>query len=231
MIEINLLPEHLREVEHTPYPRLVTILVGVMLCAVISIYSITAYMEIESLKTNIQQNANDLADKKIKLKEVQKLKDDIKSKELRRNILIAIVESKIMWSRKLDQFNKLINDKYQDSLWFDGISISGTQKSNSFAPNAPIITKLVATGHFILDKEDSVVTKVGELQKYLIDPTNKFSENVDQNTFKIDKFDFRNNAELNKNIANFPLEITFEPKSVGDIGSKSSSSKKDSKKK
>ncbi len=218
MIEINLLPEHLREVERTPYPRLITILVGVIVFAITSIYAISAYMEIDSLRVSIQQNEKDLADKKNKLKEVEQLKKDIASKELRRNILIAIVDSKIMWSKKLDQFNKLINDKYQDQLWFDGISISSAQKTNTFAPNSPIVMKLVATGHLILEDRHSGTTKVGELQNYLRNPKNQFAENIDQNAFKIDKYAFVDNAELNKSIANFPLDITFEPKSVGNIG-------------
>ena len=214
MIEINLLPESLREVEHTPWPRLITILVGVIVFFTASYFAATEYFYvITDLNDKIasaeafEKNPNTIN----AIKRVTALKAEIEEKRKRKDILVAIVSSKIMWCKKLDEFNQLVDEKFHETLWFDNIAITSTQKIDFSKSNTPIIMKMVAKGHLIIKKEDSVGA-VSYLQTQLKTSGNAFGANIDPTKFKIASYTNAENKEINKNIVDFPLEITFLPK-------------------
>lgn len=213
MIKINLLPENLREVEHTPYPRLITIFIGLILFLSLSYLSIKAALDLTSLKNTIIKKNEEITQKGPEVRAVGKLKKEIANKRERDNVLKKIVASKIMWVRKLDEFNELVsNGPYKGKLWFDGMYIAPTKKRLSFAPESVMVMKLTAKGHLMADLKEKVGAKVGELQEHLRSVKNSFSSNIDQTKFKIPHYSVDRNKLLNKNIISFPLEIYFLPK-------------------
>lgn len=217
MIEINLLPESLREVEHTPLPRMITILVSLILFLTTSYFVYIEYLTvITDLKSQISQieefkNSPSTKDSQTRVK---KLKEEIEEKTKREEILILIVSSKIMWSKKLDEFNQLVSEKFPNTLWFDNITISAINKIDFSKSNSPIVMRMITKGHLLLSNEESAPAKMSELQTHLKDTTNPFSANIDlsHGKFKIASSTVVHNKDIDKKIVDFPLEITFLPK-------------------
>lgn len=217
MIEINLLPESLREVEHTPLPRMIAILIGLVIFLTISYFVYIEYLTvITDLKGQIStiEEFKNSTSTKDSLNRVKNLKADIEEKTKREEILILIVGSKIMWSKKLDEFNQLVAEKFPNTLWFDNISISTANKIDFSKSNTPIVMKMTTKGHMLLSNEESAPAKISELQTQLKDPNNAFSANIDlsHGKFKIASNTVVYNKDLEKKIVEFPLEITFLPK-------------------
>lgn len=221
MIEINLLPESLREVEHTPWPRLATILIGLIIFLTVSYLASSEYLNVitvlkDKITTIEDFNGSDQAKKGEK--RVDDLVKDIQEKKKRKEILSAIVNSKIMWSQKLDEFNKVVSDSFPNRLWFDSVDISSTQKIDFAKSNSPIVMKMIAKGHLMLNKEDSgsvagesIGSNVSRLQTQLKTADNAFGKNIDQDKFKIGSWTATDNVELKKIIVDFPLEVYFLP--------------------
>ncbi len=217
MIEINLLPESLREVEHTPLPRMIAILFGLVFFLAISYFVYIEYLTvITDLKNQIStiEEFKNSTSTKDSQKRVKNLKADIEEKTKREEILILIVGSKIMWSKKLDEFNQLVAEKFPNTLWFDSISISTANKIDFSKSNTPIVMKMTTKGHMLLANEESAPAKISELQTQLKDPNNAFSANIDLSfgKFKIASNTVVYNKDIEKKIVEFPLEITFLPK-------------------
>ncbi|PCJ57192.1 MAG: hypothetical protein COA79_16830 [Planctomycetota bacterium] len=215
MIKINLLPENLREVEHTPYPRLITIFISLIFFLFLSYLSVLAAIEVSQLKSNIISKDEEITQKKPEVKIVELLKKEIKDKRKRDEVLKKIVASKIMWVRKLDEFNKLVSDgPYKGKLWFDGVYIAATKSKIDFSPDSQLIMKLTAQGHLMTDSNEKVATKLGELQEHLRSTKNSFGSNIDQSKFKITHYAVEPKPDINKSIVSFPLEIFFLPKTL-----------------
>lgn len=215
MIEINLLPESLREVESTPFPRMIAILVGVTLFLIVSYFVASEYFNVIIVLKDKKTSIDDFVKSDVTIKSLKRVKDlekEIAEKRQRKDILTNIVGSKIMWSKKLDEFNKLVHEKFPNKLWFDSVDISSTQKIDFAKSNSPIIMKMIAKGHLMLTKEDNYGASVSELQTQLKSPENAFGENIDQKKFKIPSWTRTDNAEINKVIVDFPLEVYFLPK-------------------
>lgn len=215
MIEINLLPESLREVEHTPWPRLITILVGLIIFLTTGFFAANEYLKVI---TDLKDKKNDieafLASEPTKngLIRVTKLENEIQELKKRKDILTAIVASKIMWSKKLDEFNSLVHKNYPNTLWFDSIDINSTQKIDFSKSNSPIVMRMSARGHLVLGKEESIGASVSKLQTQLRTPENDFGKNIDQKKFKIGSWASNDSKELNKVVIDFPMEVYFLPK-------------------
>lgn len=215
MIKINLLPENLREVEHTPYPRLITIFLSLILFLFLSYLSVLAAIEVSDLKSNITSKKEDITKKQPEVDDVVNLRKEIKNKRERDEILRKIVASKIMWVRKLDEFNQLVSEgPYKGKLWFDGLYISPNKAKPDFAPDSQLIMKMTAQGHLMSDDNEKVATKVGELQEHLRSVKNSFGSNIDQSKFKITHYSVDTRSEINKSVISFPLEIYFLPKTL-----------------
>jgi hypothetical protein len=216
MIEINLLPESLREVEHTPLPRMIAILVGLIAFLIVSYF---VYIEYITVITDLKNQISTIEDFKNSpstrdsLNRVKNLKTAIEEKTKREEILILIVSSKIMWSKKLDEFNQLVAEKFPNTLWFDSISISASNRIDFSKSNSPIVMKMITKGHLLLANEESAPAKISELQTQLKSQENDFSANIDLSygKFKIPSSTIIYNKEIEKRIVEFPLEITFLP--------------------
>lgn len=212
MIEINLLPESLREVEHTPWPRLITFLVGLILFLLTSYVASREYFfemtEIKSQISAIENFLNSESTKKGK-ERVSKLENDIKDKKQRKETLLAIANAKTMWCKRLDMLNATVNEKFTKNLWFDGITVSPMQKPDFLKSNIPITMKLTTKGHLMLKMDDSVGTNIATVHTHLKET---FKNEIDEVKFKIASYTVIENKEINKKIVDFPLEITFLPK-------------------
>jgi Tfp pilus assembly protein PilN len=137
MIEINLLPSEYRVQERTPLGLFLTIVVGICAVGGIGVYELNLRNDLQRLKQRNDDLTKEAAAKKIEKEKVDKLRAEIATAEKRQNTIIEISQSKIVWSQKLIQFSKIMQD-YPD-FWIDRLNLqkagagSGTLTLNFYA--------------------------------------------------------------------------------------------------
>jgi Tfp pilus assembly protein PilN len=115
MIEINLLPEDLRQTEGTPPARLFTIIGGVVVSCVLGVFISQYYfVKIPNMKVEIQNRKTEIEDLKkqeIAVNETIKKIATIKAKVA---TLETLIHSRIRYARLLDR----LCDAMPDGAWF-----------------------------------------------------------------------------------------------------------------
>jgi len=128
MIEINLLPEDLRQAEGTPLPRLVAIMGSVVVACGLGVLCSFYYMVyIPRIKQEIQQREADIASK-TKLKDaVLAIDDQISKLNEKVSALDNLTQSRMRYGRVLD---KLANTT-PDGVWFKSFNVGPDSTSSS----------------------------------------------------------------------------------------------------
>jgi len=121
MIEINLLPQEYRVQERTPLGLFLTIVVGICTVGAIGVYEINLKKELaaKELEKGRLQQEKERTDKE--KENVIKLEKEIDIAKKRQETIIEISQSKIIWSQKLIQFGKIMQE-YPD-FWIDRLSL------------------------------------------------------------------------------------------------------------
>src|SRR4051794_30551221 len=110
MIEINLLPQEYRVQERTPLGLFLTIVVGICTVGAIGVYEINLKKELaaKELEKGRLQQEKERTDKE--KENVIKLEKEIDIAKKRQETIIEISQSKIIWSQKLIQFGKIMQE-------------------------------------------------------------------------------------------------------------------------
>jgi len=121
MIEINLLPQEYRVQERTPLGLFLTVVVGICTVGAIGVYEIRLKKDLAdkqnenvTLKAEQEKTAKDKAD-------VIKLEKDIEVARKRQETIIEISQSKIIWSQKLVQFGRIMQE--YPNFWIDRLNL------------------------------------------------------------------------------------------------------------
>ncbi|MDC3378916.1 hypothetical protein OAX78_01360 [Planctomycetota bacterium] len=122
MIEVNLLPPEYRPREKTPLPLFVTVVLGITLVGAIFIYEINLNSKLAQLTDREAQLVSDTAEVQVQVDKVKELDAEIKTLEVRQKSIISISQSKIMWSLKLVQLSRIMNE-FQ-SFWIQNLSLT-----------------------------------------------------------------------------------------------------------
>jgi hypothetical protein len=123
MIDVNLLPHHLRPIKRTPLPYLAAFLVaGVAL-------SVMGYMFVKSQAQIVSRN-HELAGLMAQIKELEPIMQEAKRLEDQKQILATkiatikeIVAGRIIWSRQLFNLGRLA----PSNLWYSGFKVTQKQ--------------------------------------------------------------------------------------------------------
>jgi Tfp pilus assembly protein PilN len=120
MIEINLLPEEMRQTEGTPPARLFTIIGGVVVACVLGVF-ISQYYFIRIPNMNVEianrkADIEDLKKKEIAVKETIKKIETIKAKVA---TLESLIYSRVRYARLLDR----LCDAMPDGAWFKSFNV------------------------------------------------------------------------------------------------------------
>jgi Tfp pilus assembly protein PilN len=109
MLEINLLPEEYRVGEGTPKPRFFTTIIGVAAVCVLMVfywlYHWTAYRPEVTRKEVLTE---DIKKNEVIKKDYDKLRAEITSLRRRRDALEELWQTRMAWSKKLDQLTDLV---------------------------------------------------------------------------------------------------------------------------
>ncbi|MFC1587410.1 PilN domain-containing protein [Planctomycetota bacterium] len=119
MIRINLLPKEYHKVEHTPMPRLFSILTGVainaVIIAVLVLYHITWIPNI----TKERDDAQTQLDKtKVIAAEYDKNKAEYDEIDLHKKTVTELEKYRLLWTPKIDQFLSLV----PDDMWLTKVT-------------------------------------------------------------------------------------------------------------
>lgn len=137
MIEINLLPPEYRVQERTPLGLFLTIVIGISVVGAIGVYEIGLRKELANKQQRNAELTAEAERTRIEKEKVEAIEREIKIAEKRQNTIIAISQSKIVWSQKLIQFGRIMAE-YPD-FWIDRLNLAkggtgtGTLTLNFFA--------------------------------------------------------------------------------------------------
>ena len=130
MIEINLLPEDLRQAEGTPIARLAAIMASVVVACGLGVLISFYYMVyIPRIKDDIKQREADIVNLKQRKEEVDQIETQIAKLKEKVAALDNLNQSRMRYGRLL---NKLC-DSMPDGVWFKGFSVT-TDNAGGGAP-------------------------------------------------------------------------------------------------
>lgn len=121
MIEINLLPSEMRQVEGTPPARLVTILAGVAVACVLGLLVGKTYIhEIPAMRDEIKNRDAEIAIRKKRKAEVETIIKNIETLNKKVQTLDGLILSRVRFARILDV---LASAMPAEGVWFRSFSI------------------------------------------------------------------------------------------------------------
>ena len=147
MIQINLLPEEFRKAESTPIGRFITIIIGaVVLTSGLVTYGFVHYGKLKTVRdVRVEAEAEQL-NKTAQADVSKSLQAEIAGYEARRKAIQGIAKSRILHSRKLDEFLDVVHnrgDRTAYYVWLNGLRVS--------APRVSRRNKSVSGGSFSFD--------------------------------------------------------------------------------
>ncbi|MEN8150066.1 MAG: hypothetical protein ABFS86_09595 [Planctomycetota bacterium] len=112
MIKVNLLPAEYRKVERTPILRFVTIVCGVVLSAsAICAFLYVHFGHLVEVVSDRQKLEETLHTKKVTADESRALAQEAQEYKKRRETIEKIGQSRLLWSRKVDEISDIIHNK------------------------------------------------------------------------------------------------------------------------
>lgn len=137
MIKVNLLPPEYRKVDGTPVARLVTTIAGVIAVTAAAGYWGWFHMAVlAQAKEDREQQEVELSALKAQAERSKALLGEFKEYQRRRETIEKIGSSRILWSRKLDEFADLIHNKGDTKRHLVWLSSIRTQNGRS--PGSPV---------------------------------------------------------------------------------------------
>jgi Tfp pilus assembly protein PilN len=122
MIEINLLPPEYRPREKTNLPVLAAMAVGLLLAGASGMTAFKLSGEVSALEQSKKELEGQKAELEVKAREVDKLTQEIQRQKSRQDTIIAISQSKVMWSLKLAQFAEIMQGF--PGFWIDSLTLT-----------------------------------------------------------------------------------------------------------
>ena len=119
MINVNLLPHHLRPIKRTPLPYMVSFIVVVIALAVMATTFLEKYAEIRTARNTLQEHKDRLASLKPIVDEHNQLVEQKQALAKKIETINEIVSDRIIWSRQLWNLARLIPRNF----WYDGIGV------------------------------------------------------------------------------------------------------------
>jgi hypothetical protein len=120
MIEINLLPEELRQAEGTPPARFGAIIGGVVLACGFGFWIGKYYLvDIPGMKSDMEVVDREIAAKKKQKEKMQTMKDEIEKNDQKAKTLNNLIHSRIRYARLLNYLCKAV----PDNVWFKSFNV------------------------------------------------------------------------------------------------------------
>ena len=129
LIEINLLPAEFRRREKTNLPLILSIACGLTVVGGIALFGVSKNRDLAALESKLAQKSEDEKVLSAEAKEIDELKKDISQQRSRQDTIIAISESKIMWSLKLSQLARIMSEPKFADFWISNLRVTNRGKT------------------------------------------------------------------------------------------------------
>ncbi|MGE0713168.1 MAG: PilN domain-containing protein [Planctomycetota bacterium] len=205
MIEINLLPAEFRPREKTNLGLIATVAVGLLVFGVVAMIGFDQNNQLASLDTEYQSLQKKKEEKDRKVKYVRELEREVAQQKDRQNTIIEISQSKIMWSLKLQQFSRIMQEF--PGFWIKSIDLL----KNSQTGDIQVRLDCSATG--------SSLREVARFRDTLKNDPN-FSyhfEGLESSEVRIEQLTGCNFSEQMNFTVVLPLEKAVEKKKKGPV--------------
>jgi hypothetical protein len=140
VITINLLPPEYRKPESTPVGRFLAIVVGaVLVTSGLGVYGYVHYSKLRAAREVREATEANYKNKKAQQDMSRALAEEIKAYEARRATIQEVAGSRILWSRKLDEFLDILHnggDKNEYFVWLSGMKVSPARDSGRGKPTS-----------------------------------------------------------------------------------------------
>jgi len=119
VININLLPPEYRKAESTPIARFIAIVAGAVLVTTgLVVYGFVHYSKLKGVREVRVATEEEYANKKARADTSKALQAEITAYQSRRQAIQEIAKSRIMHSRKLDEFLDIVHNRNDRSTYF-----------------------------------------------------------------------------------------------------------------
>jgi hypothetical protein len=167
MIEINLLPEDMRQAEGTPPARLAIIIVGVAIACVTSFF-ITKYyvVEIPKMLGEIKNRDVEIADLKKRKEAIDKVTAEIEELKTKVATLDKLIQSRVRFARVLD---RLCDAVPPEGAWFRSFNVTADSSPApiSAGPSLGKRYMINLTGYTVGNTDVDRVQKLSDLMMNL----------------------------------------------------------------
>lgn len=130
MIQVNLLPEEFRRPDRTPMPLFLTVVFGIISVAILGMWLFALSSSLQNLEEANEQLQGQKATWSQRATVVDKLNREISTQKKRQNTIIGISLSKIMWSQKLIQLSRILDNDFED-FWIRNMTMTQTAKGGT----------------------------------------------------------------------------------------------------
>lgn len=216
MIQIDLLPDDLRKVEHTPYPRLIVILVGVIGFVALVFLNINLYFIRMPEKAKTLADAEQkLKDKKLEVDIVKALEKELATMRKRRDTVISLVLDRVRMAKKLDLLSQVVEKL--PSVWFSSMNIKKDKKKGRGRRGAPeeVLYKIDLQATAVMDMEQSGLNLIAGVHHAFKSepgsPNKDYFYNQIQ-TFDIPGFNMTEFEEYKYRLITFSINMEMNPK-------------------
>lgn len=149
MIRINLLPEEMRKREKTPLSRIVVTLVGTFVIVTgASVYAYAHFGLLHEARSRLDRSRSELASLEPEAKYADDLLREKKDFDKRSEIIQTIGNSRILWSRKLDQLFDITHnggDADRHFVWLRSLSMKPTSAKDTSSSGTLVMGGFSAT--------------------------------------------------------------------------------------
>jgi hypothetical protein len=142
MIKVNLLPAEYRKVERTPILRFVTIVCGVVLSAsAIGAFLFVHFGQLVTVVSEREKLRETYHTKKVEADKSRELLREADEYKKRRKTLEQIGESRLVWSRKVDELCDIIHNKGDTKrhlVWLNSLRTLAPERAGRKGKKGPV---------------------------------------------------------------------------------------------
>ncbi len=214
MIEINLLPEEMRQTEGTPPARLAVIIVGVAIACLTGFFITKYYVfKIPEMITEIKNREVEIKGLQVKKDEINKVIAEIEVLNTKVQTLDKLIMSRLRYARLLD---RLCDAVPAEGAWFRSFNVTGDAGGGGGGPQIGKRYQINLTGYAVGNTDLDRNQKLAEL---LMNLERQFRErDVDKrgiNTFLNARFD--RPKLIGKTESGLPVPTDPDPKVVAAL--------------
>jgi len=175
MINVNLLPYHLRPIKRTPLPYIASFLILALAIGGMGVVWIQGQAHVSAKNAELEQHKKELAGLQAIVDEFKRLTEQQLKLADKISIIQEIVSDRIIWSRQLFNISRLTPDNF----WYSGIA----EKERTITENRMVLNKQTNKMEM---KPTPVPQRVLELSGYVI-PGSDGSSDIYPLTFNMEQ--------------------------------------------